>query len=379
MCCVPLLGAAVLACLACLACTSEEGSPDAAIDARPLIDAPTGEVQPTLLALDFTVTGCPDLDLKKPQCKGPAPLTISFVPITSGNISRLLWDFNDGQPKSSERIPTHTYVLPGSYSPSVIGVPGSVGQQHPDFIVTTANALGGSCDLDSQCEEGLACLCGAGAKCPAAFARGICSRGCAAAACPTGAVCADLSSGLMGPPAEPWRAPQCLRACEKDGDCAPGHRCRAVPAAGLPERWVRACFVGFPADLGASCRAAGGELQKESCLGGVCSDLGALGVCSLDCRARACPEGTACAAFKDGRRLCLRACGADAPCREDPLLACEAPGRAGPLGFTVAGAPAGGTYCAPKACESDNQCTPAGVCQGDVEGTHCVLRSAARP
>src|SRR5262249_34525097 len=159
---------------------------------------------------------------------------------------------------------------------------------------------------------------------------------CAAGACPEGGVCTDLSLGAPLGSMDAWRAPLCLRGCERDDQCPLGQRCRLVPMPGEPaplplaprgpSSWTHACFGAFPNDLGASCRSGSGELRNELCLGGHCADLGALGVCSVDCSVGACPEGTACASFNDGRKLCLRPCGAANACRDDPLLACAPSG-----------------------------------------------------
>jgi hypothetical protein len=305
-------------------------------------------------------------------------LTVSFVPIVTGEVTRFVWDFGDGA-KSSEPTPTHTYTLPGTYDVTLIGTPGFPSQTRAGFVVVSAHPLGGSCDVDSQCESGsqLACVCGS--ACPAAFTRGICTRSCAVSACPQGAICADLSLGAAPGAMDPWRSPLCLRACSKDEECAPGQRCRLLPSteeAADGPRWTRACFVGFPGDLGASCRGANGQLQNELCAGGRCADLGALGVCSLDCTQRSCPEGTACAAFGDGRRLCLRPCSAAFPCSEDPLLSCVPPGAAGTLGFTISGAAASDAYCAPKPCTAEAACAPAGTCQAPGPAGRCVRRMA---
>jgi hypothetical protein len=346
--------------------------PDAAIDAPPVVDAPAGE-QPKLLTVDFSVMGCPTLDPAKPQCSGPAPLTVSFVPITSDGVTRLLWLFGDLS-QSTERAPTHTYNLPGTYDVTLIGTPGLADQTRAAFVVVTPNRLGDPCDVDSQCATGLGCVCGSSAKCPGAFARGLCSRACATGDCPEDAVCADLTAG--GAMGEPWRGPLCLHRCARDAECPAGHSCRQLPGATGGPAWAGACFPALLGDVGDPCRAGNGELQNGLCAGGACQDLGALGLCSLDCATRPCPDGTRCAAFNDGRQLCLRACGADAPCREDPLLACAAPGRAGPLGFKVMDAPAGATFCAPRACDVDAQCAPAGVCAGDPTAGHCRRRAA---
>ena len=302
------------------------------------VDAPRGDARPTVLAVDFTVMGCPKFDATIPRCEGPAPLTLTFVPITSGPVTRFLWDFGDSS-SSYENLPTHTYTLPDSYTVRLLGAPALVMQEHEAFIVVTPNPLGGACDLERQCEPGLSCLCGlASSQCPSAFARGLCTQACTGTSCPENAVCADLTLGADLPlPPDSWRGRHCLRRCTVDGDCAKGQSCRELPTAGAPERWERACFYRFPSDLGATCRGGAGEPQKDLCLSGLCADLGALGICSFDCASRSCPSGTACASLRDGRKLCLRPCDTPEACRGDPLLACAPSGRPGPLGWEASG------------------------------------------
>jgi hypothetical protein len=363
------------------ACTEPPGTPaDSGVDGPPGLDGGEGDGRPTVLAVDFTVMGCPNFDATVPQCRGPAPLTLTFVPITSGVVTRFLWDFGDLS-KSYEALPTHTYTQPDSYDVSLLGAPALAMQTHKAFVLVTPNPLGGSCDVERQCEEGLSCLCGLASQCPSAFPRGICTQACdVGTACPENAFCADLSLGADAPAADPtsWRGQHCLRRCNDDTNCSAGQSCRALPAAGTPERWERACFYRFPGDLGAACRAGTGEPQKDLCVSGLCADLGALGVCSFDCTSRTCPTGTTCASFRDGRKLCLRPCDTADACRSDPLLACAPPGRPGPLGWDAAVSASGSTtLCAPKPCDSDAPCAPAGICLGGAGASHCSRRSGS--
>jgi hypothetical protein len=354
-------------------CGSRDRPPviDAGGDTLPNPDVGS-DTEPAMPAVDFTVSGCASFDASVPSCRGPAPLTLSFIPITSGNVSRFLWDFGDLSAPSSEMLASHTYPLPGMYTVTLTGAPGQVWARHDDIVVVTANAFGEACDLDRQCETGLQCLCGLSASCPAAFARGMCSQACGTSACPETGICADLALGTTpGGPSDPWRDKHCLRRCTGAADCPAGQGCRLVPSAAAPERWEKACFQGFPGDLGAACRGAGGEPQHQQCLGGLCADLGALGACSVDCSARPCPEGLGCAAFNDGRRLCLRPC-PESPCLEDPLQGCVAPGPPATSTFNVAGAMPDQKFCAPRACTADSDCAPAGICRGLPGPGHCV-------
>ncbi len=334
-----------------------------------------GPLQPQ--TLDFTVIGCPQFDGSKPACRGPAPLTVSFAPINGAGATRFLWDFGDGL-TSSEAFPTHTYAVPDKYSVTLLAAPNLSSPVKKDFIEVVTNPAGGACDVGVQCTDDLACLCGQGAECPAAFSRGICTSSCANAPCATGSICASLGYGLPASAAPPvWRAPHCLRACSNDSNCGQGQRCRLVPVAGATLRWERACFYAFPGETGSNCRGPGGVPQDDLCLGGRCVDFGAQGICSVDCSVAPCPERTTCATFNDGRRLCLPRCEGASSCRSDPLLACAGAGDGGPFGFTVpASEPATATFCAPKRCSSDVDCEHAGICSGSPAG-HCIRRPIA--
>ncbi len=356
------------------------GSTDGGTEGGSGLDAADFDGPPAVLAVDFTVIGCPTFDPNIPQCRGPAPLTLTFVPITSGTVTRFLWDFGDLSMKSYEDIPTHTYTQPESYDVSLLGAPALAMQTRKAFVVVTPNPLGGPCDLERQCENGLTCLCGRAAQCPSAFARGLCTQSCMDGPCPDGAFCADLTLGAEGQAMpDSWRGQHCLRRCTGDSDCGAGQICRSLPAAGAPERWERACFYRFPGELGAACRGGTGDPQKDVCVSGLCADLGALGLCSFDCTSRPCPTGTSCASFHDGRKLCLPACTTPDSCRNDPLLACAPAGRPGPLGWDPAGAAFSGTLCAPKPCESDALCAPAGICLGGSGASHCTRRTGTAP
>ncbi len=119
-CALPLLlGLCATACP-----SSGGGGADAADGSRDLQEAGPDDVRPVPPMVDFTVGDCPRLDPTLPQCRGAAPLTLSFVPLTSGNVSSFVWDFGD-LTNSSEVQPVHTYVLPGSYDVGITGMPGA--------------------------------------------------------------------------------------------------------------------------------------------------------------------------------------------------------------------------------------------------------------
>jgi hypothetical protein len=417
---------ALLALLAasCVGACRNRGSAagDGGADALPG-DAPPGDL-PGALALDFTATGCPaylfkDTDHLHPQCSGTPPLTISLAPVSSASLTRFLWTFGDGTASSTERAPTHTYVLPGTYDVSLVaeGTVGSVSRMNDGFVFVAPLTEGSPCDVHAQCDAGLVCLCGAGRSCGPAFPRGICTRGCAASACGDRSVCATLdvpagparasgggatdaaaagdaattsdatSDAAAGDAADPGDAaadaggqpgagPQalCLAGC--DGvPCPAGLVCRTLPATGGgTARWALACVPPAFREVGETCRDASGLLTDELCATGRCADLGALGVCSAACGSGdECPAGSGCAKLGDGRSLCLRACGNDFACERDPLLRCEPAGSAGPLGFQVTPAVPDLTYCAPRKCAARSECAPAGACLPLGAGGHCQL------
>ena len=301
-----------------------------------------------------------------PQCRGAAPLTLKFVPLTSGNVTSFVWDFGD-LTNSDEALPVHTYVLPGSYDVGITGMPGPpVTKLRKGYVVVTPNMLGDACDLDRQCVEGLTCVCGAAEQCPAAFSRGHCTQTCTAGDCPENSVCADLALNVPATPAamDSWRARHCLRRCTMDRDCPAGRRCRLVPVAGSPDRWERACFYGFPADLGAACRAASGAPQNEQCLGGVCADLGALGVCSLDCSARPCPTGTVCAVVQRRPPAVPAALHRRAVLPRRPAAGLCLAGNAGPAGLHRRRIDGRGHLLRPQAVQLGQRLRPGGDLPG---------------
>jgi hypothetical protein len=293
-------------------------------------------------------------------CVGPAPLTLTLVPLTSPDVTSYLWSFGDGSPTSAAPTPTHTFVLPGGYDVRlIVGSPaGTLAVHHdPPFVQVRPNALGGACDVTAQCAPELICTCptddAAATSCPAAFGHALCTKECIASDdCGQGSVCIDLGVSA------PWRTPLCLRACAGAGSCRAGFECRQLPTTTVSEPgWATACFPSFLGDLASPCLGPSGEPRPEGCVGGVCLELGALGYCSADCRDRPCPSGTACARLLDGteRMACLATC-AEVACEDDPLLACEEPGPGG-LGFEVLDpeAPAG-PYCAPRRCRTAADC-----------------------
>jgi PKD repeat protein len=347
--------------------------PEAGVEIRPPDAAVARDAMPTALAVDFTVADCPTFGAG-PRCRGGAPLTVQFVPVTTGAVTKYLWNFGDGTDLSSARTPVHTYPFPGSYDVVLVGggAGGSAMRTRTGYVVVVENGAGDPCDVDQQCERGLSCVCGSTAKCTGAFARGLCAATCGGSECRASERCADLSQG--SPDAgEPWQQPLCLRPCQGDTDCGPPLRCRDLPGRAPGAAWLRGCFPDFPTAPGGRCRGASGQLQDGLCVTGHCMDLGAAGICSLDCTSASCPPRMACAALADGRHACLALCGPGLPCDDDPLLACLPP-NAGPLGYTLPPGTPPSMYCAPRRCASADDCAPAGTCRMGVGGGHCVRK-----
>jgi hypothetical protein len=326
---------------------------DAAVDAN-------GNDGLTPLTLDISVTGCGAFDLAAVACSGAAPLTVSFSPVGSPELTSFVWSFGDGSPTVLDRAPTHTYTLPGSYDVKVTGG-GSVGmvmQLRRSLIVVQPVATGAPCDIDAQCGDGLRCLCQPGTGCGSAFLRGICSTGCATGFCGAGATCASYvpGAGTDGGLPPDGGSPLCLATCQTDSDCSAGFVCQDfLPGGSTSGSWVRGCLpLGAARNLGSPCRNANGQLDGTQCSTALCANLGTLGLCSAACDlAHPCPAGAACAHLSGGQQLCLIACSAAQPCTRDPAFGCKVPGDAGTgtdggsVLQIVGPADAGAAYCAP--------------------------------
>jgi PKD repeat protein len=364
---------AVLLALGGVACEDGDGgNGDAGVDgARAEVGAGT-DTGPRPLAVDFLAV-CPGTT--DGGCSGPAPLTVTFVPAVAGNIDVFAWQFGDNT-TASEPTPRHTYPLPGSYDVvlTVAGPQGSAARTRASFVTVVPVPVGGRCEVDVQCADGLDCLCGSAGTCAPAFERGICSARCRDQMCAAPAICADLSLAGSASPDEPWRRPTCVSSCAADADCAAGLRCRNLPSRFPAGQWVRGCFVTEPGALGDSCRGPGGSLNNQLCLSALCADWGALGVCSYDCERAQCPQGSACATLSAGGKRCVRSCNAAFACDQDPLLECQLPRAEGPAGFLVTGAAEGARFCAPRRCVRDLECAPAGRCQTEAGSGQCVAR-----
>ena len=369
----------LLATLALAACSA---SAPPALDASQDLPAPDTLLPPSdtplSLAVDFAVENCPAFDPVALTCTGNAPLVVRFVPLATTTVTKYLWNFGDGSESDSD-APIHTYAMPGVYPVRVIatGVGGGVVTKvHAGFIVVQANVVGQPCDTGAQCEPGRFCVCAADAACGTGPRPGICSATCPTGLCDGSQVCAGLLTA--SPPAigaDPWQTDLCLAGCEQDADCASGLRCRTLPPGPTGSAWVHGCFAAVPGDVGDPCLDASGNLRDDLCASGRCADLGALGVCSMDCQVASCPPGSDCAVFGDGRSLCLRPCTSFA-CSQDSLLTCIGAGE-GDLAYHLASPSslnAASTYCAPKACKVDGDCLPNGTCLAQTGPGRCVKR-----
>jgi PKD repeat protein len=370
--------------LTALACSkATQPVRDAGVD-KSASDAATPQSDALVsLAVDFTVEGCPSFDAQALTCTGTVPLAVRFVPMVTTTVTQYYWDFGDAAPVSGEAAPSHTYTSAGVFSVRVVatGVNGVVeSMYHPGFIVAQSNPIGAPCDYDTECDKGLFCLCSTNAPCNPGPTHGLCASSCETSVCGDGEVCAGLRTAT--PPAGKicaWQSPLCLRACTKDADCSDGLSCRTLPPGPAGGDWIHGCFTSLPGDIGNSCVDVGGNLRNDFCASGLCADLGLDGLCSMDCTVTACPTGSDCALFGDGRQLCLRSC-TNFTCSQDPLLTCVVPG-AGALGYqhvSPANPNAASSYCAPPPCTADDLndlCLPTGSCVSAAGGSHCVKRS----
>ncbi len=367
----------------------------------------------------FTIIGCAQLNVTDGQitCQGPAPLTLTFVPLSSG-VSTSTWTFAGGSPATSMALsPVVTYSSTGSYLVGLAGGGPGGTVAATGTVVVTAGATGAACSSDQDCDAatGLRCWC-AGGVCPGALAAGFCTRSCASGAppCDSGQLCVDLTRGLIAPMSDDewtppdggasdggafgfdgglrhgardggaysttddggaWRGVVCVPGCADANQCRTGLQCRALPTVttgAASYGWSLGCFADLLGDVGASCTAASGALDPSACLSGRCDPLGARGVCTTGCSTTAaCPTASGCVQLHDADSdaLCLARCSATAPCT-DPLLTCAAAGQTGELGFSIVSGASDATYCAPKPCTSANDC-PGGRCQVAGAASFC--------
>lgn len=366
--------------------TARDAAPD---DARVVIDAAAiPDSAASLSWVDFAISGClfeetpaplpgnmdagvggePDAGsdagtMSVRRCVGDAPLALRFSAVAPATIDTYRWNFGDGG-TADVAAPVHVYTAPGWYTValSVGGPRGTAQAAKMDVVEVRPAPLMAACFDDGQCQPGLACLCAGDDSCPAGLRPGRCT-----AACDTGTPCADGACVDLaaGGPADPavWQRALCSPACVDSSDCPDGLACQELltPGGG----WVRACSPpGLLRGLGESCFDGLGQPAHELCASGYCAALGARGMCAAPCTpmAGSCPDSGACADFVGPEpSVCVARCLGEDACTADPWLACQAPGAAGDLGFTVDEAAAELGYCAPRACTDHAEC-PDGAC-----------------
>lgn len=193
-----------------------------------------------------------------------------------------------------------------------------------DAGFTTTGELGAACRTHDDCKSGLGCLGTADG-----FSDGVCSRGCAAIACPTKSVCVDLRTTPAG-------ASACMAACTGDGDCRNGYSCcKSLTGASacLPAAMCPATNLGASPDVGMACPAGGACAGGETCQAGAPFPDGA---CTRACalgNADTCPSNARCVDTETGA-WCLASCGGPGDCRP---------------GYDCVPAAAGGSVCRGKA------------------------------
>jgi len=372
------VGGAAPAPLAGCSCGGGEEAADAGPDEDGGLAADAGaaaDANTPLIWVDFSVAGCEDGGASAAggpdggpgedagpsgqQCRGAAPLRLEFVPIAPAPVDLYEWSFGDGGEPDRRPAPAHVYSSPGVYDVSLFaqGPGGTAAVTREALVVVTPGPLGSACSGDAQCASGT-CICGAEGC--AGLESGFCSQPCGGAECAEG-VCADLAPSAPPDPA-PWQAQLCVADCGDQG-CPDGLVCRELRGAG--GGWLPGCFApGLVGDVGDACAGDSGAPQDALCASGICLAEGLRGLCSAPCSDQPCPSSAACATFNGGGRApsCVARCDADTLCDGDPWLACEPPGGAGPGGFEVDEEASPGGYCAPRACEVDEEC-PLGQCE----------------
>jgi len=89
--------------------------------------------------LTIVYTPPPGADFTATPRQGPAPLTVQFADLSTGDITLWLWHFGDGE-TSTEQNPSHIYNTPGTYivTLSVEGPGGTDSEVKTDYIEVLA-------------------------------------------------------------------------------------------------------------------------------------------------------------------------------------------------------------------------------------------------
>ena len=77
--------------------------------------SPVTEATVAITTTPTSLPTLPEMSFSGTPTAGTAPLTVQFSLSTSGTPTSLLWDFGDGG-TSTERNPSYTYVIPGTYT-----------------------------------------------------------------------------------------------------------------------------------------------------------------------------------------------------------------------------------------------------------------------
>jgi PKD repeat protein len=87
----------------------------------------------------ITVNGPPVAEFSGSPASGPAPLTVDFTDLSTGNPTSWSWDFGDGAGTSAAQNPSYTYDSPGSYTVQLTSTSacGSDVETKIDYITVT--------------------------------------------------------------------------------------------------------------------------------------------------------------------------------------------------------------------------------------------------
>ena len=89
-----------------------------------------------------TISPPPVADFSATAEQGTAPLEVTFINASSGDITYWHWDFGDGQ-FSSDSEPGHTYAKAGDYTVSlaIMGPGGSDVETRAEYIKVTTGVI----------------------------------------------------------------------------------------------------------------------------------------------------------------------------------------------------------------------------------------------
>lgn len=94
------------------------------------------QIPASAIDLDLKIVGL-HADFSGTPTTGPAPLTVSFTNLSSGDYVLCAWDFGDNSGSSLCDDQDHIYTMPGTYyvQLTIIGENGSDIENKPDYIV----------------------------------------------------------------------------------------------------------------------------------------------------------------------------------------------------------------------------------------------------